>query len=73
MGIVAIPFVILLGTALGPLAVLIVLGAILHSSLKAKNRASNQELQALQNDIGQIKADIEDIKEQIADFIIKTY
>ena len=73
MGIVAIPFMILLGTALGPLAILLIFGAILYSSQKARNRASNQELQVLQNDIGQIKADIQDIKEQLADFIIKTY
>jgi len=64
------PFIILL---LGPLTLLIVLGAILYSSLQAKNRTSNQEMQVLQNDISQIKTDIQDIKEQIADFIIKTY
>ena len=68
MGIIAMPFLIL-----GPLVLLIVLGAILYSSLKARNSTSNQEMQVLQNDISQIKTDIQDIKEQIADFIIKTY
>ena len=33
---------------------------------------TKKELKALQNDISLMKADIEDIKEQIAEFIIKT-
>ena len=33
---------------------------------------TKNELRTLQNDISLIKADIEDIKEQIAEFIIKT-
>ena len=33
---------------------------------------TKKELKALQNDISLIKTDIEDIKEQIAEFIIKT-
>lgn len=74
MGIVAIPFLFLLAVILGPLTILLVFATILFTSLRAKRqRASNQEFQILQNDIRQIKADIQDIKEQIADFIIKTY
>jgi DNA-binding winged helix-turn-helix (wHTH) protein len=33
---------------------------------------TNQELKTLHNEISHIRADIEDIKEQIAEFIIKT-
>jgi cell division protein FtsL len=47
--------------------------AIIFGYLHFKGRAvSKQELRMLQNDISKIKSDIEDIKEQIADFIIKT-
>ena len=52
---------------LGP----IILG-IIHSLLK-RRAISMQELKALQSDIAQIKADIMEIKEQFADFIIKTH
>ena len=74
MGIVAIPFLFLLAVILGPLTILLVFATILFTSLRAKHRrAGTQELQILQNDISQIRADIQDIKEQFADFIIKTY
>jgi hypothetical protein len=37
-----------------------------------RRAVTKNELRTLQNDISLIKADIEDIKEQIAEFIIKT-
>ena len=47
--------------------------AIIFGYLHFRGRAvSKQELRMLQNDISKIKSDIEDIKEHIADFIIKT-
>ncbi len=47
--------------------------AIIFGYLHFRRRAiTKQELKMLQNDIAKIKSDIEDIKEQIADFIIKT-
>lgn len=57
---------------------IVVLGPILigvtYSLSKHKHRgASRQELQAIQDDIAQIKADVADMKEQFADFIIKTH
>ena len=42
------------------------------ASLLKRRVINKRELQALGNDIAQIKTDIGDIKEQIADFIIKT-
>ena len=46
---------------------------IIFTYLHFRRRAiTKQELRMLQNDISRIRADIEDIKEQIADFIIKT-
>jgi hypothetical protein len=38
----------------------------------SRRAVTKKELMTLQNDISLIKADIEDIKEQIAEFIIKT-
>ena len=55
---------------------LIVLGPIVIGvaySLLERRAISKKELQALRNDIARIRVDIEEIKEQIADFIIKTY
>jgi len=53
----------------------IVLGPIIigvtYSLLKHRT-VNKQELRELQDNIGQIRADIEEIKEQIADYIIKT-
>jgi uncharacterized membrane protein len=55
---------------------IVVLGPIIlgvtYSFIKRRG-ASKQELQAIQNDIAQIRMDIADIKEQFADFIIKTH
>jgi uncharacterized membrane protein (DUF106 family) len=52
---------------LGPIVI-----GVIYSLLK-RRAISNQELKTLQNDIAQIKADITEIKEHIADFIIKTH
>ncbi len=55
---------------------IVVLGPIITGvaySLLKRRAISRQELQALQSTIAQIKSDIADIKEQFADFIIKTY
>jgi len=47
--------------------------AIIFAYLHFRGRAiTKQELKMLQNDISKIRSDIEDIKEQIADYIIKT-
>jgi len=46
---------------------------IIFTYLHFRRRAiTNQELKTLHNEISHIRADIEDIKEQIAEFIIKT-
>ena len=53
----------------------VVLGPIVigvTASLLKRRAISKRELQDLRNDIAQIKADIGDIKEHTADFIIKT-
>jgi uncharacterized membrane protein (DUF106 family) len=58
------------------LVAVVVLGPILIGVIYSllKHRAiSKQELKALQNDIAHIRVDIEEIKEQFADFIIKTH
>lgn len=52
---------------LGPIAI-----GVIYSLLK-RRAISRQELRALQDDISRIKADIEQIKEQFADFIIRTH
>jgi uncharacterized membrane protein (DUF106 family) len=63
-------FVVLLFVSviiLGP----IVIGVMY--SLSKRRAVNKQELQALRNDIARIRVDIGEIKEQIADFIIKTH
>jgi hypothetical protein len=46
---------------------------IIFGYLHLRRRSTNkQELRMIQEDINRIRVDIEDIKEQIADFIIKT-
>jgi len=53
--------------ALGPFA-------IIFGYLRSRRRSINkQELQHIQNDMARMRADIEDIKEQLADFIIRTH
>ena len=56
------------------LIAVIVLGpvAILVTYLLLKHRATKRELQALRDDVAQMKAGIDDLREQVADFIIKT-
>ncbi len=52
-----------------------VLGGILREILKTRkdfNTSSQKELVEIKQHIAKIEADIADIKEQIADFIIKT-
>jgi hypothetical protein len=69
MGIPVAAFVlsIIFMVVLGPLVV--IFGYLL---LRRRN-INKRELQNLQNDISQIKAEIGDLREQIADFIIKTH
>jgi len=67
MPIVFAVFFFLAAIVLGPL---IIIFGYLHFRRRA---ISKRELQALRNDIAQIKAEIGEIREQIADFIIKTH
>ena len=61
---------IVFGSITGTVVIpLIVIFTYLYFSRRA---VTKKELKALQNDISLMKADIEDIKEQIAEFIIKT-
>jgi len=64
--IVFVVFFFLTAIVLGPL---IVIFTYLHFRRRA---ITKKELKALRDDISRIRADIEDIKEQIAEFIIKT-
>ena len=54
------------GTVIIPLIIIFTFVYFSHRAVTKK------ELKTLQNDISLIKANIEDIKEQIAEFIIKT-
>jgi len=61
---------IIFGSITGTVVIpLVVIFTYLYFSHRA---VSKKELKMLQNDISHIKSDIEDIKEQIAEFIIKT-
>ena len=61
---------IVFGSITGTVVIpLIVIFSYLYFSRRA---ITKKELKTLQNDISLIKADIADIKEQIAEFIIKT-
>jgi len=40
--------------------------------LHMQRKANKKEFQAIQSEILQVRADIDDVKEQLADFIIKT-
>jgi len=67
MHIVFLVFLFITAIVLGPLA-------IIFGYLYSRRRGINKrELQALRDDIAQMRADIGEIKEQIADFIIKTH
>jgi cell division protein FtsL len=61
--------VVLFFVAAITLGLLLIIFGYLHLRRRSFN---NRELQELRNAIMEIKSDIEDIKEQIADFIIKT-
>ena len=68
MGIAVIVLLFVAVIFLGPM----IIAGLMY--LLLKRRAFNkQQLRALQNDIERIRADIEEIKVQIADFIIKTH
>jgi len=69
MGISVAAFVlsIIFMVVLGPLVVIF---GYLHLRRRSINK---RELQNLHNDISQIKAEIGEIREQLADFIIKTH
>jgi len=67
MEIVFTIFFFIAAIVLGPL--IIIFGYLLF-----RNRTvSKRELRALKDELSFIRRDIEDIKEQIADFIIKTH
>ena len=66
MNIVLVVFLFIAAIVLGPLV-------IIFGYLYSRRRGINKrELQALRNDMAQMRADIQEIKEQIADFIIRT-
>ena len=67
MPIVFVVFLFVTAIVLGPLV-------IIFGYLYSRRRGINKrELQALRNDMAQMRADIQEIKEQIADFIIRTH
>jgi hypothetical protein len=67
MPIVFVVFFFITAIVLGPLV-------IIFGYLYSRRRGINKrELQALRNDMAQMRADIQEIKEQIADFIIRTH
>ncbi|MBD3184944.1 hypothetical protein GF312_21860 [Candidatus Poribacteria bacterium] len=66
MSIVGMVFLFIAAIVLGPL--LIIFG-YLHLRRRSINK---HELQVIREDIRNIYAEIEDMKEQLADFIIKT-
>lgn len=67
MGVVFIVFAFVLMVVLGPLF-------IIFGFLHLRRRSiTKHELQEIRRDMAQMRSDIEDIKVQIADFIIKTH
>ena len=66
MSVLVVVFLFISAIVLGPL---IIIFTFIHFRRRAINK---QELQVLQSQISEIRVDIEDIKEQIADFIIRT-
>ena len=66
MDIVFVVFFFITAIVLGPLVIIF---TFLHLRRRAINK---REVQALRTEISQLRADIEDMKEQIADFIIRT-
>lgn len=67
MSIMFAIFLFITAIVLGPLV-------IIFGYLLVRRRSINKrELQELRDDIARIRGDIEEIKEHIADFIIKTH
>ena len=66
MEIVVTVFLFITAIVLGPL---IIIFSYLHLRRRAVNK---REVQELQNQISQMRVDIEEINEQLADFIIRT-
>ena len=66
MSLMLVIFTFIVAIVLGPL---IIIFTFVHFRRRAINK---QELQSIQSEIAGIRTDIEDIKEQIADFIIRT-
>ena len=66
MPVLVVVFLFITAIVLGPL---IIIFTFVHFRRREINK---RELQVIQSQISEIKVDIEDIKEQIADFIIKT-
>ena len=67
MSIISVIFLSMVTMVLGPLVIIF---GYLHIRRRSINK---RELQELRDDMARIRGDIEDIKEQIADFIIKTH
>jgi len=67
MPIVFVVFFFITAIVLGPLFIIF---GFLHLRRRSINK---RELQNLHNDISQIRAEIGEIREQLADFIIKTH
>ena len=66
MSVLVLVFLFVAAIVLGPL---IIIFTFVHFRRRTINK---QELQAIHSQISAIRVDIEDIKEQIADFIIRT-
>ena len=67
MGMLFMVFLFIAAIVLGPLVVIF---GYLYSRRRGINK---RQLQALRDDMAQMRADIQEIKEQIADFIIRTH
>lgn len=68
MGIAVIVLLFVAVIFLGPM----IIAGLMYLLLR-RRAFGKQQLRALQNDIEHIRTDIEEIKVQIADFIIKTH
>ena len=67
MSMAIVVFLFITAITLGPIL-------IIFGYLYMRRRSINkEELRVLRNEISQIRSDIEDIKVQIAEFIIKTH
>jgi len=66
MGVLTLIFLFVAVIVLGPLMIIFL---FVHLRRRAVNK---HELQALWDEIAAMKAEIDDLKEQLADFIIRT-